>query len=70
MGKRIEELDWRSTPMGDLCLRRRRDPATGRDVHEVKLGDEFLMSSLFTRARSPSPGSAWSTCKATNSTSP
>ncbi|MER7173998.1 spermidine synthase [Streptomyces mesophilus] len=48
MSKRIEELDWRPTPMGDLCLRRRRDPATGRDIHEVKLGDEFLMSSLFT----------------------
>ncbi len=34
--------------MGDLSLRRRRDPATGSDVYEVKLGDEFLMSSMFT----------------------
>ena len=33
--------------MGDVSLRRRRDPATGDDVHEVKLGDEFLMSSAF-----------------------
>jgi spermidine synthase len=34
--------------MGDISLRRRRDPASGEDVHEVKLGDDFLMSSLFT----------------------
>ncbi|MEU8674776.1 spermidine synthase [Streptomyces sp. NPDC048560] len=48
MSARFEELDWRPTPMGEISLRRRRDPATGVDVHEVKLGDEFLMSSLFT----------------------
>lgn len=48
MSVRFEELDWRPTPMGDISLRRRRDPASGMDVHEVKLGDEFLMSSLFT----------------------
>jgi spermidine synthase len=33
-----------------VSLRRRRDPASGEDVFEVKLGDEFLMSSLFTVA--------------------
>lgn len=48
MSARFEELDWRPTPMGEISLRRRRDPSTGADVHEVKLGDEFLMSSLFT----------------------
>ncbi|MET7303313.1 spermidine synthase [Embleya sp. NPDC005575] len=48
MSARFEELDWRPTPMGEISLRRRRDPATGEDVYEVKLGDEFLMSSLFT----------------------
>lgn len=48
MGPRFEEIDWRPTPMGDISLRRRRDPASGDDVYEVKLGDEFLMSSLFT----------------------
>ncbi|MFC7307262.1 spermidine synthase [Streptomyces monticola] len=48
MSMRFEEIDWRPTPMGDISLRRRRDPVTGQDVHEVKLGDEFLMSSLFT----------------------
>jgi spermidine synthase len=48
MSARFEEIDWRPTPMGDISLRRRRDPVSGSDVYEVKLGDEFLMSSLFT----------------------
>ncbi|WP_405572865.1 spermidine synthase [Streptomyces phaeochromogenes] len=48
MSARFEEIDWRPTAMGDISLRRRRDPASGADVYEVKLGDEFLMSSLFT----------------------
>jgi spermidine synthase len=48
LSPRFEELDWRPTPMGEISLRRRRDPASGQDVHEVKLGDDFLMSSLFT----------------------
>lgn len=47
-GARFEELDWRETPLGELVLRRRWDPAAGRDVYEIKLDDEFLMSSLFT----------------------
>lgn len=47
---RIEELDWQPTRMGDLSLRRRTDPATGELIYEVKLGEEFLMSSLFTVA--------------------
>lgn len=50
MSPRFEELDWTSTPMGDLSLRRRLDPTTGVEVFEVKLGEEFLMSSLFTVA--------------------
>ena len=50
MPARIEELAWRATPMGDISLRRRRDPVLDVDVYEVKLGDEFLMSSLFTVA--------------------
>lgn len=45
---RFEEIDWRPTPMGEISLRRRRDPVSGEDVHEVKLGADFLMSSLFT----------------------
>lgn len=48
MSARFEEIDWRPTPMGDISLRRRRDPVSGDEVYEVKLGDEFLMSSLFT----------------------
>lgn len=45
----FEELDHRATPMGELVLRRRRDPRLdGREIYEIKLGEEFLMSSLFT----------------------
>jgi spermidine synthase len=47
MSARFQELDWQPTPMGDVTLRRRRDPGLGIDVYEVKLGDEYLMSSLF-----------------------
>ncbi|MFB4308558.1 spermidine synthase [Actinomadura sp. GTD37] len=48
MGALFEELDWRSTPIGVLSLRRRRDPALGIQVYEIKLDDDFLMSSLWT----------------------
>ena len=44
----FEELDYRRTPLGELVLRRRTEPSLGVEVYEVKLGDEFLMSSLFT----------------------
>lgn len=50
MSARFQELDWRQTPLGELTLRRRRDPRSGEDIHEIKLNDEFLMSSLFTVA--------------------
>lgn len=48
MSKDFEELDYRQTPLGELTLRRRRMLALdGLEVFEVKLGDAFLMSSLF-----------------------
>lgn len=50
MSERFEELDWSPTPLGAISLRRRLEPTLGVDVFEVKLGDEFLMSSLFTAA--------------------
>ena len=50
MSSRLEELDWQQTPMGELTLRRRHDPLVDTEVYEVKLGDEYLMSSLFTLA--------------------
>jgi spermidine synthase len=50
MGLRFEELDWQETPMGPISLRRRLEPSLKVDVYEVKLGEEFLMSSLFTAA--------------------
>lgn len=48
MSANFEELDYRPTPIGPLSLRRRREPKLGVDVFEIKLGDEYLMSSLFT----------------------
>ena len=48
MSARFEELAWQDTPMGQISLRRRLDPTVDAEVYEVKLGDEFLMSSLFT----------------------
>lgn len=46
---KIEELAYHKTPLGELILRRRRETLLqNKEVFEVKLGDEFLMSSLFT----------------------
>jgi len=50
MSARFQELDWRQTPLGELTLRRRLDPVSGKEIHEIKLNDEFLMSSMFTVA--------------------
>jgi spermidine synthase len=46
----FEELDFRPTAIGVLSLRRRRQLSSGLDIYEIKLGDEFLMSSQFTVA--------------------
>ena len=47
----IQELGYQQTPLGDLTLRRRLEPLLNdREVFEVKLGDEYLMSSLFTES--------------------
>ena len=49
MSEIFEELDYQETPLGALTLRRRREPlAKNANVFEVKLDDDFLMSSLFT----------------------
>src|SRR5260370_6403065 len=48
MSAYFEEMDFRRTPMGVLSLRRRRQLSSGIDIFEIKLGDEFLMSSAFT----------------------
>ena len=50
MSARFEELDFQPTAMGELTLRRRTDAQLGVEIFEVKLGEEFLMSSLFTVA--------------------
>ena len=46
-GTRYEELAHASTPLGEISLRKRYDRLTQRWVHEVRLGDEYLMSSQF-----------------------
>lgn len=48
MSALFEEIDYRPTPIGAVSLRRRKELRLGIDVYEIKLGDEFLMSSLFT----------------------
>ena len=44
----FEELDYRPTPIGALSLRRRRILSLNVDVIEILLGEEHLMSDLFT----------------------
>lgn len=47
----IEELGYEQTRLGELTLRRRLETRlNSREVFEVKLGDEYLMSSIFTEA--------------------
>jgi spermidine synthase len=48
MSAYFEELDYRPTRLGPLSLRRRKHLSLGADIYEIKLGEEFLMSSLFT----------------------
>jgi spermidine synthase len=50
MSRAFEELDRQTTPMGEISVRRRFHPTLAIDVWEVILGDEHLMSSLFTAA--------------------
>lgn len=47
----FEELDYQETPLGVISLRRRSEPRLNHQIlYEIKLDDEFLMSSLFTEA--------------------
>lgn len=47
----IKELGYQMTPLGELSLRLRAEPLLDNlEVLEVKLGDEYLMSSLFTKS--------------------
>src|SRR3954468_9624672 len=51
MSRNFQEIDSQETPLGLLSLRRRRMLSLGDiEVHEVKLGEAFLMSSLFHEA--------------------
>lgn len=51
MARLFEQIDSQPSEIGEITLRRRRIPALGdRDIYEVKLGEEFLMSSMFVDA--------------------
>jgi len=47
----IQELAFENSALGELTLRRRVETRLGgQEVFDVKLGDEYLMSSLFTES--------------------
>ena len=49
MSRNFEEIDFQDTEIGEVILQRRRYlELNGLDVFEVKLDEEYLMSSLFT----------------------
>ena len=50
MSVNFQDLDYRVTPMGILSLRRRKELTLGIDIFEIKLDEDFLMSSVFTVA--------------------
>ena len=51
MNSIFEELDYQETHLGEISLRRRSEPKLDDQIlYEVKLGEEFLMSSLFVEA--------------------
>ena len=44
----FQELDYRSTDLGALILRRRWEPRLAAFIHEIKLGGDFVMTSAVT----------------------
>ena len=47
----FEELDFQETPLGEISLRKRSEPRLDNVlIYEVKMNEEFLMSSLFVEA--------------------
>ena len=49
MRPQFEEIDFQQTPLGEVILRRRTmQMLDNKEIYEIMLGSEFLMSSLFT----------------------
>ncbi len=47
----FEEIDFQNTPLGEISLRKRSEPRLDNIlIYEVKMNEEFLMSSLFVEA--------------------
>ena len=50
MPANFEEIDYQEAPLGPVSRRRQRlKMLDDREIHEVKLGNDYLMSSLFTK---------------------
>ena len=47
MSELFKELDYQKTPLGEISLRRRKQLKLDKDIFEVILNDEHLMSNLF-----------------------
>ena len=47
MSELFKELDYQNTPLGNISLRRRKQLKLNKDIFEVILNDEHLMSNLF-----------------------
>ncbi|MFZ2236794.1 MAG: hypothetical protein WBP11_13200 [Dokdonella sp.] len=62
----FEELDYCPTPIGAVSLRRRMELVLKRVVYEIKLDDEFLMSSLFTASEEALPRLGIAACNGQN----
>ncbi|MEC8793733.1 MAG: spermidine synthase, partial [Pseudomonadota bacterium] len=58
MSPLFKELDYQETPLGPLSLRRRRQLQLDVDVVEVIVGDDHLMSDLFTASEEALAGLA------------
>ena len=53
MSRLFEQLDYQPMSIGPVSLRRRRELRLDVDVMEILLGDEHLMSDLFTMSEIP-----------------
>ena len=47
MSELFKELDYQKTPLGEVSLRRRKQLKLNKDIFEVILNNEHLMSNLF-----------------------
>ena len=51
----FQELDYSKSPFGNLGLCRTHELRLKSDIYEIKLGDDFLMTSLFHKSEEALP---------------